>query len=155
MSNKHSAATLARVAPVVRKASVPVSGFDATPVSAPVQAVAVPVPVPAPTMSHEDMVAAFMALKAQNEALRAKVEAQAAKRERPITFKVSRKGAVSVYGLSRFPTTLYANQWEKVFAQIDAMRAFIRENEGKTVTGVDSQTGEAWSVVFHASKADE
>jgi hypothetical protein len=101
------------------------------------------------------MIAEFMALKAQNESLRAKVEAQAAKKERPISFKVSRKGAVSVYGLSRFPTTLYPNQWEKILAQADAMRAFIRANDGQTVTGTDSQTGEAWSVVFHATRSEE
>jgi hypothetical protein len=98
------------------------------------------------------MVREFMALKAQNAALAAKLQAASVKKERPLSFKVSKKGAVSVYGLSRFPTTLYANQWEKVFAQIDAMRAFFRDNDGKTVTGVDSQTGEAWSVVFHANR---
>lgn len=148
-NNKSAAAVAARIAPVVRRAA-PVSGFEAGPASVPMQAA-----VAAPVMSHEDMVREFMALKAQNAALAAKLQAASAKKERALSFKVSKKGAVSVYGLSRFPTTLYANQWEKVFAQIDAMRAFFAENEGKTVTGVDSQTGEAWSVVFHANRAEE
>lgn len=148
--SKNNVSVAARIAPVVRRATAPVSGFEAAPVSAPVQA---PVAASVPDMS--ELMREFMALKAQNEALRAKVEAQNAKKERPISFKVSRKGAVSVYGLSRFPTTLYPNQWEKVFAQIDAMRAFIKANDGQTVTGTDSQTGEAWSVVFHATRSED
>jgi len=38
---------------------------------------------------------------------------------------------VSVYGLGRFPVTLYPTQWEKVFGLIDTIRAFIEENRSK------------------------
>lgn len=43
--------------------------------------------------------------------------------------KVSEKGAVSLYGLRRFPTTLYADEWEAVLVRADAIRAFIAAHE--------------------------
>jgi hypothetical protein len=48
-----------------------------------------------------------------------------------VTLKVSEKGGVSVYGLGRFPVTLYQEQWAKLLAMADDIRAFIRENEAK------------------------
>lgn len=42
-----------------------------------------------------------------------------------ITFRVSEKGAVSVYGLGRFPVTLYQEQWDKLLSAVDDLRAFI------------------------------
>jgi hypothetical protein len=45
-----------------------------------------------------------------------------------LTFKVSEKGAISVYGLGRFPVTLYVEQWEKLFPRLDALHAFIKDN---------------------------
>jgi hypothetical protein len=45
--------------------------------------------------------------------------------------KVSEKGALSVYGLGRFPVTLYRSQWEKLFAKVDEMKAFITANADK------------------------
>lgn len=42
--------------------------------------------------------------------------------------KVSAKGAISVYGLGRFPVTLYASQWEALFARQDAIKQFILDN---------------------------
>ena len=44
--------------------------------------------------------------------------------------KVSDKGALSVYGMGRFPVTLYREQWEKLLASADIIRAFISEHEG-------------------------
>jgi hypothetical protein len=64
------------------------------------------------------------ALKAENEALRA---ANAAK-VKTITMKVSEKGGVSVYGLGRFPVTLYRDQWERLAEQVPAIQAFIVEH---------------------------
>jgi hypothetical protein len=43
----------------------------------------------------------------------------------------SEKGAVPVYGLGRFPVTLYQEQWLKLLAMADDIRGFIRENEGQ------------------------
>ena len=46
-----------------------------------------------------------------------------------MTIKVSEKGAVSVYGLGRFPVTLYKEQWLKLLDLADELRSFIREND--------------------------
>jgi hypothetical protein len=48
-----------------------------------------------------------------------------------LQFKVSEKGAVSVYGLGRFPTTLYYEQWHRLLDSADALRTFLEENKGK------------------------
>jgi hypothetical protein len=45
--------------------------------------------------------------------------------------KVSEKGAVSIYGLGRFPVTLYQEQWLKLLDMADDIPAFIKENEGQ------------------------
>jgi len=45
-----------------------------------------------------------------------------------LSFKVSEKGAVSVYGLGRFPVTLYFEQWNKLLAQADELRIFLEAN---------------------------
>jgi hypothetical protein len=44
---------------------------------------------------------------------------------------VSEKGGVSVYGLGRFPVTLYKEQWLKLLAMADDIKQFIAENEGR------------------------
>jgi hypothetical protein len=46
-------------------------------------------------------------------------------------FKVSEKGAVSVYGLGRFPVTLYYEQWIRLLHSADELRSFLEENKGK------------------------
>ena len=46
-----------------------------------------------------------------------------------ITMKVSEKGGLSVYGMGRFPVTLYKEQWLKLLDMSDAIRAFIAANE--------------------------
>lgn len=147
--NNVSAAVAARIAPVVRRASAPVSGFEA-PVSAPVAA---PVSVSAADM--QAMIAEFTALKAQNEALRAKVEAQNAKKERPVTFKISRKGVISIYGLGRFPLNVYPNQARRLGKAMPDILKFINDNDGKNVSGVDKETGEPWTITFHAERGEE
>jgi hypothetical protein len=48
--------------------------------------------------------------------------------------KVSEKGAVSLYGMGRFPVTLYKEQWLKLLAASDDIRAFIAANEGRLKT---------------------
>ena len=48
-----------------------------------------------------------------------------------LRFKVSEKGAVSVYGLGRFPVTLYFEQWDKLLSNVDELRAFIEANKSK------------------------
>jgi len=48
-----------------------------------------------------------------------------------LSCKVSPKGALSVYGLQRMPVTLYAEQWERLFAFVDEMKAFIGQCNGQ------------------------
>jgi hypothetical protein len=48
-----------------------------------------------------------------------------------LRFKVSETGAVSVYGLGRFPVTLYFEQWHKLLSQTDELRAFLEANKSK------------------------
>ena len=48
-----------------------------------------------------------------------------------ISFKVSEKGALSIYGLNRFPVTLYKEQWQTIFANQDRINEFIAENDDK------------------------
>jgi hypothetical protein len=46
------------------------------------------------------------------------------------SLKVSEKGALSVYGLGRFPVTLYREQWDKLLNMSDEIRQFIKDNDG-------------------------
>ena len=48
-----------------------------------------------------------------------------------LEFRVSEKGAVSVYGLGRFPVTLYYEQWARLLDRADELRAFIEKNKSK------------------------
>ena len=48
-----------------------------------------------------------------------------------IEFKIGEKGGVSVYGLGRFPVTLYYEQWIRLLDSADALRAFLEENKSK------------------------
>jgi hypothetical protein len=70
-------------------------------------------------------------LKAELEKLKAENAALKTRGSRGISMKVSEKGGVSIYGLGRFPVTLYMEQWTKLLDMADDIRAFIRENEGK------------------------
>ncbi len=68
------------------------------------------------------------------ERLRAENESLKARSRRGITLKVSEKGGVSVYGLGRFPVTLYKEQWTKLLDLAEDIRSFIRENEAQLKT---------------------
>jgi len=70
-------------------------------------------------------------LKAELERLKAENEQLKNQRSRAVSLKVSEKGGVSVYGLGRFPVTLYKEQWAKLLDMSDEIRAFIKENDAK------------------------
>lgn len=78
-------------------------------------------------MSDDDLKDQVERLTRENEALRAQSRA----RPGQLTMKVSEKGAVSVYGLGRFPVTLYQEQWTKLLDRADEIREFIRINESQ------------------------
>lgn len=62
----------------------------------------------------------------------AELEKQAGTRkDRKLEFKVSEKGGVSVYGLGRFPVTLYCEQWSAILGIADELRAFIEQEKQK------------------------
>lgn len=71
---------------------------------------------------HQDLT------KLTQEQLIAMLVAQQAQAQRKLSCKVSAKGAVSLYGMGRWPVTLYAEQWERVLSEADAIRAFIKAN---------------------------
>lgn len=73
---------------------------------------------------------------AELQARIAELEAQQANGSK-LTLKVSEKGAVSVYGLMRFPVTLYRKGWERLLADTDSILAFIKANDSKLSTGKD------------------
>ena len=75
--------------------------------------------------SNADLLARLAQLEAENAKLRAQTT-------RSVSMKVSEKGAVSIYGLAgRFPVTLYAQTFEKLFAMSDQVKAFIEANKDK------------------------
>lgn len=75
-------------------------------------------------MSDEDMKAELERLRAENERLKNRST-------KGVSLKVSEKGGVSVYGLGRFPVTLYKEQWARLLDMADDIRSFIKENEPK------------------------
>ena len=75
----------------------------------------------------EDVQAELERLKAENERLKGA-------QSRGMSMKVSEKGALSVYGLGRFPVTLYKEQWTKLLAMAEDIKAFLRDNDAKLKT---------------------
>jgi len=62
----------------------------------------------------------------------AELEKQAgAKKKAGLEFRVGEKGGVSVYGLGRFPVTLYYEQWIRLLDAVDGLRAFLEENKSQ------------------------
>ena len=72
--------------------------------------------------SEEELKAEIERLRAENESLKKPARGQ-------ISLKVSEKGGLSVYGLGRFPVTLYREQWEKLLGMGDSIRQFIKDND--------------------------
>ena len=73
----------------------------------------------------EELRAEIERLKAENDALKTKTE------RGTLSLKVSEKGALSVYGMGRFPVTLYKEQWLKLLDISDDIRAFIKANDSR------------------------
>ncbi len=73
-------------------------------------------------------------MKSELERLRAENEALKKGAARGLSLKVSEKGAVSVYGLGRFPVTLYKEQWHKLLEMANEIKSFIQANEARLKT---------------------
>lgn len=78
-------------------------------------------------MADDEVQAELARLKAENEALKRRSS-------KGVSLKVSEKGGVSVYGLGRFPVTLYKEQWVRLLDMADDIRTFIRENDAQLKT---------------------
>ena len=78
-------------------------------------------------MSEEDMKAELERLREENESLKKGAA-------RGVSLKVSEKGGVSVYGLGRFPITLYQEQWLKLLEMRDEIREFIAAHKAQLKT---------------------
>ena len=73
--------------------------------------------------TQEELLQRLAQLEAENERLKSGAR-------QGISMKVSEKGGLSVYGLGRFPITLYPEQWTRLLGMADDIRAFIEENRG-------------------------
>jgi hypothetical protein len=73
--------------------------------------------------TEEELKAEIERLRSENENLKKPAQRGA------MSLKVSEKGALSVYGLGRFPVTLYREQWEKLLGMGDQIREFIQQND--------------------------
>jgi hypothetical protein len=78
---------------------------------------------------QEDMKAELERLRSENDALKKTTS-------RGLSMKVSEKGALSIYGMGRFPVTLYKEQWSKLLDVSDDIRAFIKANDSALKTKV-------------------
>ena len=65
-------------------------------------------------------------LEAENKALREQIEQR---RPGQLRLKVSEKGALSIYGLGRFPVTLYKEQWVRLLDHAEEIKSFLKEND--------------------------
>jgi hypothetical protein len=77
----------------------------------------------------EDMKAELERLRAENETLKNKKNNSGT-----LSMKVSEKGALSVYGMGRFPVTLYKEQWLKLLGIAEELKKFIAENDSRLKT---------------------
>ena len=77
----------------------------------------------------DDMKAEIERLKAENAALKSSKPARGT-----LSMKVSEKGALSIYGMGRFPVTLYKEQWLKLLGIADEIQQFITDNDSRLKT---------------------
>jgi hypothetical protein len=78
-------------------------------------------------MNEDEMKKELERLKAENESLKKRSV-------RGVSMKVSEKGGLSVYGLGRFPVTLYKEQWTKLLDMSEDIRTFMKEHDGELKT---------------------
>jgi hypothetical protein len=78
-------------------------------------------------MAADELQAELERLKAENAALKKGAS-------KGMSLKVSEKGGLSVYGLGRFPVTLYKEQWKKLLDMADEIRQFLVENDSRLKT---------------------
>jgi hypothetical protein len=77
-------------------------------------------------MAEETIEERLARLEAENRALREQAEER---KPGQLRLKISEKGGLSVYGLGRFPVTLYKEQWTRLLDHADQIKKFLQEND--------------------------
>jgi hypothetical protein len=73
----------------------------------------------------DELQAELTRLRAENERLKSTPKGG----DKPLTMKIGAKKGLSIYGLGRFPVTLYKEQWERLLGIADEIRSYIKANE--------------------------
>ncbi|MBM2804233.1 MAG: hypothetical protein HW419_2126 [Deltaproteobacteria bacterium] len=76
-------------------------------------------------MAEETVEQKLARLEAENQALKEQVERKSGQ----LRLKVSEKGGLSIYGLGRFPVTLYKEQWVRLLGHVDEIKVFLKDND--------------------------
>ena len=76
-------------------------------------------------MAEETVEQKLARLEAENQALKEQVDRKTGQ----LRMKVSEKGGLSIYGLGRFPVTLYKEQWVRLLDHVDEIKAFLKDND--------------------------
>ena len=88
-----------------------------------------------PTVIEQAMTPAQVSeLVARLAAAEARVQTLQTAKQGPLTVKRSEKGAVSVYGLGRFPVTLYGSQWERLLGEAERIKSFLITHKAELAT---------------------
>lgn len=82
-------------------------------------------------MAEETVEQKLARLEAENKALREQIEEH---KSGQLRFKISEKGGLSVYGLGRFPVTLYKEQWARLLEHVDQLKKFLQEHDRELKT---------------------
>jgi len=81
-------------------------------------------------MAEESIEAKLARLEAENQALKQQVD----RKPGELRLKVSEKGGLSIYGLGRFPVTLYKEQWNRLLDHAETIREFLKANDQQLKT---------------------
>jgi hypothetical protein len=82
-------------------------------------------------MAEESSEEKLARLEAENKALKDQIEQR---KPGQLRLKISEKGGLSVYGLGRFPVTLYKEQWKRLLEHAEEIKAFLEQNEQQLKT---------------------
>ena len=78
-------------------------------------------------MAEETAEQKLARLEAENRALKEQIDQR---KPGELRLKISEKGGLSVYGLGRFPVTLYKEQWTRLLNHVDEIKTFLQEHDG-------------------------
>ncbi|MGH7855230.1 MAG: hypothetical protein ACREP3_17400 [Candidatus Binatia bacterium] len=77
-------------------------------------------------MAEETAEQKLARLEAENRALKEQIDQR---KPGELRLKISEKGGLSIYGLGRFPVTLYKEQWTRLLDHVDQIKSFLREHD--------------------------